>query len=82
MAKLNTTVRTCVVCRKKIEQQQLHRLRCVDKKLVPFKHDGRSFYICTLCIHEEKKLHKALKQQCRNNDDYVHQLKEIIEYVR
>jgi len=82
LAKKNKIERTCVVCRKKIEQHLLHRLRCVDKKLVPFNHDGRSFYICALCINEEKNLQKALKRQCRNNDDYVHQLKEIIEYVR
>ncbi len=73
--------RTCIVCRKKMEQNEMYRLRCENKKLVPFNHDGRSFYICSTCIQDEKRLEKSLKRQCKNNDDYVHQLKEIIKYV-
>lgn len=81
MAKNKIVLRTCIACRNKLDQKEMFRMRCENKKLVPFDHDGRSFYICTACMQDVKKLEKSLKRQCKNNDDYVHQLKEITEYV-
>ncbi len=92
MAILIKPIRTCVICRNKFEQKKLLRLKCEDKKLVPFNHNGRSFYICNDCIsileHKQsnqkdyKKIEKALYRECRNKDDYIGQLKEILTHVR
>lgn len=91
MANLKKTLRTCVFCRNKSEQNELLRLRCEDKKLVLYKNYGRSFYICEDCIKkvqsnisdkENKKIQKALCRECKNKDNYVVQLKEILTDVR
>ena len=65
---------------------------CKDKKLVPFDSNGRSFYICNDCISiiecsqnnqkNYKKIEKSLYRECRNKDDYIGQLKEILTHVR
>ena len=92
MAILKKPIRTCVVCREKFQQNTMLRLKCEDKKLVPFDYNGRSFYICTDCVsileHSQdnqkdyKKLEKALFRVCKNKDDYIGQLKEILTHVR
>ena len=92
MAVLKKPIRTCVICRSKFDQRKLLRLKCEDKKLVPFDNNGRSFYICNDCIsileHSQdnqkdyKKIEKALYRECRNKDNYIGQLKEILTHVR
>ena len=92
MAILKKPIRTCVTCRVKFIQNELLRLKCKDKKLVLFDNDGRSFYICKDCISiiehtqdnqkDYKKLEKALFRECKNKDDYIGQLKEILTHVR
>ncbi|MFA9372561.1 DUF448 domain-containing protein [Poseidonibacter sp.] len=85
------SLRTCIVCREKYEQKELFRLKCEDKKLVPYNNNGRSFYICKDCIKivqsdikqkEYKKLEKSLFRECKNKDNYVVQLKEMLTDVR
>ena len=92
LAILKKPIRTCVICRSKNSQNDMFRLKCEDKKLVPFNNNGRSFYICYDCIakledsqinqKDYKKIEKALFAQCRNKDDYIGQLKEILTHVR
>jgi len=91
LANSKKTLRTCIFCRGKFEQSELLRLKCEDKKLVPFDFYGRSFYICSNCSYkvqsdsnqkEIKKFEKALCRVCKNNDKYVVQLKEILADVR
>ncbi|MCP4971462.1 MAG: DUF448 domain-containing protein [Arcobacter sp.] len=89
---LKKPIRTCINCRCKNEQNVMLRLRCEDKKLVLFKNNGRSFYICNDCISiikesqnnqkDYKKLEKTLFRECKNKDDYIGQLKEILTHVR
>ena len=70
-------IRTCVSCRSKFSQKELLRLQCIDKKLVFFTKNGRSFYLCQECISNTKSTTKALYRQCKNKADYENQLKEI-----
>jgi len=59
---------------------------------VLFDNNGRSFYICNDCLSiiedsqnnqkDFKKLEKALFRECKNKDDYIGQLKEILTHVR
>jgi len=76
------SIRTCVVCRKKLLQKELNRLQCKEKKLIAFSGIGRSFYICNVCLEDEKKTEKALYRSCKNKDNYIVQLREILKYGR
>lgn len=72
-------IRTCISCRTKQEQSLLNRLQCKEKKLSLFNGFGRSFYICDECLADNSnKLEKALYRYCKNKDDYIAQLKEIV----
>ncbi|MEA3352271.1 MAG: hypothetical protein U9Q33_00440 [Campylobacterota bacterium] len=71
-------IRTCICCRGKFDKKLLNQMQCIDKKLEKFTGVGRSFYVCDDCINHIKKLEKALYRQCKNKDDYIGQLKEIL----
>ena len=75
---LKLTIRTCVSCRGKFPQKSLNRLQCKDKKLTKYTGFGRSFYRCESCFERTQKLEKALYRQCKNKDEYIVQLKEIL----
>jgi len=75
---LKISIRTCVACRSKMAQKLLHRLQCKDKKLTAFTGIGRSFYVCNTCLENESKLEKALYRHCKNKDEYIVQLREIL----
>ena len=74
---LKISIRTCVVCRSKFSQKLLNRLQCIDKQLIPYTKNGRSFYLCDECLEDETKLEKTLYRQCKNKDNYIVQLREI-----
>jgi len=59
-------------------QKLLTRLQCKEKKLIAFSGIGRSFYVCDSCLKDEKKLEKALYRHCKNKDEYIVQLREIL----
>lgn len=91
MANLKKILRTCVVCKEKLEQKELLRLKCEEKKLMFYNNFGRSFYICSACegylqsdlkTKEYKKIEKSLCKECKNKDEYVIQLKEMLTDVR
>jgi len=84
----------CITCRQRLGKTELLRLQCKNKKLVPFTGDGRSFYICHECIkigvlnqsdqtkRLEKRIKSSLCRECKNTEDYMFQLKEILTNVR
>ena len=81
MAKIiNKPIRMCVACRERYSQDTLFRIICSDGELKLFKGIGRSFYLCDICINNEKKLIKSLMRQCRTSDKnkLMNRLKEII----
>ncbi len=92
MANLKKPVRMCVFCRNRHEQKNLLRLKCENKKLVLYDGYNRSFYICCNCItlidqYDIKKkyyrrIENTLCKQCKNKDNYIVELKEILTYVR
>ncbi len=71
-------IRSCVVCRKRIAQRLLNRLQCNNKKLTAFTGIGRSFYVCNNCLENTSKLEKALYRNCKNKDEYMVKLREIL----
>ena len=91
MANLKNILRTCIICRNKFEQKELLRFRCKEKKIIFYDNFGRSFYICENCketilsdmkTKDLKRIEKTLNRQCKNNDNYVIQLKEMLTNVR
>lgn len=89
MPNLKKPLRMCVLCRARLEKNSLERLKCENKKLVSFNGYGRSFYICKSCIDlafnskkDLKRLEKMLYKECKNKDEYIVQLKEILTHVR
>ena len=91
MPSLKNTLRTCVVCKGKFEQKEVLRLKCEEKKLLFYNNFGRSFYICNDCQRllqsnitgkDYKKIEKSLCKECKNKDNYVTQLKEMLTDVR
>ena len=81
MAKIfNKPTRMCVSRRQRTQQEDLIRLHCIDGEVQAYMGYGRSFYLCNICLDNEKKLSKALMRQCRtsNKDKLMIRLKEII----
>ncbi|WP_457747291.1 hypothetical protein [Sulfurimonas sp.] len=78
--KFHEPIRMCISCRQRDTQFNLTRLRCENGQLAPFEGIGRSFYLCKICLNEEKKLQKALMRYCRSGekDKLMNKLKEII----
>jgi uncharacterized protein len=78
--KFHIPTRMCVSCRNRHNQNTLLRLQCKDASLESFNGNGRSFYLCIVCLDDEKKLAKSLMRQCRSSDKerLTNRLKEII----
>jgi len=78
--KFNQPQRMCVACRQRDTQSNLLRLRCENSQLSLFKGIGRSFYICKVCLDNEKKVSNSLMRQCKSGDKtkFMNTLKEII----
>jgi len=73
-------IRMCVSCRERAIQSELLRLSCMNGNLHSFDGVGRSFYLCSTCLEDDKKISKVLMRQCRNNEreKHMNKLKEII----
>lgn len=78
--KFHLPIRMCVSCRNRHEQNTLMRLQCKDASLESFNGIGRSFYICKVCLEDQKKVAKLLMRQCRSSEKekLTNRLKEII----
>jgi predicted RNA-binding protein YlxR (DUF448 family) len=76
--------RMCVACRGRFEQKTLFRLQCKEQHLSYHSGFGRSFYLCPICMEDEKKVTRSLARVCKSGDmKYLStQLKEIIADVR
>ena len=82
--KVNYPQRMCVACRERFEQKALLRLQCKEQQLSSHSGLGRSFYLCSECVENEKKVTRALARACKSGDmKYLStQFKEIITDVR
>lgn len=78
--KFNLPLRMCISCRKRDTQNNLLRLQCINAQISLFSGVGRSFYICKICLEDDKKTLKALMRQCKSGDrdKFSNILKEII----
>jgi predicted RNA-binding protein YlxR (DUF448 family) len=78
--KFNQPLRMCIACRQRETQNRLLRLQCENSQLSLFRGNGRSFYLCKVCLEDQKKVLKALMRQCKSpdKDKFSNILKEII----
>lgn len=78
--KFNHPLRMCISCRQRDAQNNLIRLQCFESQLSLFRGNGRSFYICEICLKDSKKVLKSLMRQCKSGDrdKLSNILKEII----
>lgn len=78
--KFKQPLRMCISCRQRDAQNKLLRLQCENSQLSLFRGIGRSFYLCRLCLEDQKKVLKALMRQCKSSekDKFSNILKEII----
>ena len=78
--KFNQPIRMCISCRQRDEQNKLLRLQCENSQPSLFRGTGRSFYLCKVCLEDQKKVLKALMRQCKSGerDKLSNILKEII----
>ncbi|MDR0408364.1 MAG: DUF448 domain-containing protein [Campylobacteraceae bacterium] len=64
MNKKNIPVRMCIVCKRRLTKESLCRFQIKDGNLKIFEKDGRSFYICKVCLNgNQQKLIKTINQK-------------------
>ena len=63
----------CIVCRSRLAQNEMLRLQCKEKEIIPFSGENRSFYICKSCIND-KKLDKIIQRICKADKEKTKQL--------
>ncbi len=78
MTNITKPIRMCVSCRVRFPKTNLLRLQCIDKKLSQFDGIGRSFYLCSQCCDDTKRVVNSIYRQCKNKADYQKQLKEMV----
>jgi predicted RNA-binding protein YlxR (DUF448 family) len=76
----NEPIRMCIACRERDLQKKLIRLQQDNNNIFPYTSQGRSFYLCTLCSENEKRIKGLIKRFRLSTDDserFVKYLKEL-----
>jgi len=76
----NEPIRMCIACRVRQLQKELIRLQQDNNNIFPFTGQGRSFYLCSICGENEKKVKGLIKRFRLSTDDserFVKYLKEL-----
>jgi len=76
--KKSQPIRMCISCRDRHPQKSLIRLKLEGKDVVAFNGKGRSFYICNVCIKNEKKIKGLVKRFKQDEEQFTKLLKELI----
>jgi len=71
--KKSQPIRMCIACRSRHPQNTLIRLKLSGKKVVAFDGLGRSFYLCDVCVKNEKKV-KGLVKRFKQDMEYFTKL--------
>jgi len=76
--KKSQPIRMCITCRNRHPQNTLIRLKLSGKDVVLFDGIGRSFYVCTDCVNNEKKVKGLVKRFKQNEEHFTKLLKELM----
>jgi len=71
-------IRMCISCRSRHPQNTLIRLKLSGKEVVVYDGQGRSFYLCSDCVKNEKKVKGLVKRFKLDAERFVKLLKELI----
>jgi len=74
----NEPIRMCVACRDRKPQRELIRLQHKDSSIIPYSGQGRSFYLCSACSSNDKKVRSLIKRLRLSNGVY----ESLIEYLK
>jgi predicted RNA-binding protein YlxR (DUF448 family) len=76
--KKSQPTRMCIACRNRHPQNTLLRFKQNDKEIVAHDGKGRSFYLCTQCIQNEKKVKGLVKRFNQELEPFTKLLKELM----
>ena len=77
--KKSQPIRMCISCRDRHPQKSLIRLKLEGKDVIEFDGKGRSFYLCDMCVKNEKKIKGLVKRFKQDEEQFTKLLKELIK---
>jgi predicted RNA-binding protein YlxR (DUF448 family) len=75
--KKSQPTRMCIACRSRQPQNTLIRLKQEDKEIVEFDGKGRSFYLCDICVKNDKKIKGLVKRFKQDEERLIKLLKKL-----
>ena len=75
--KKSQPTRMCIACRSRHPQNTLIRLKQEGNEVVASDGKGRSFYLCDMCVSNEKKINGLVKRFKQNKERFTKLLKEL-----
>ena len=79
--KKSQPTRMCIACRSKHPQNTLIRLKQEGNEVVASDGKGRSFYLCDVCVTNEKKVNGLVKRFKQDAERFTKLLKELTKDV-
>jgi len=76
--KKSQPIRMCISCRNRHPQNSLIRLKQEADDIVVFNSIGRSFYVCSDCVKNEKKIKSLAKRFKQDKERFDKLLKELM----
>ena len=73
--------RMCITCRSRHPQNTLIRLKQEDDEIVAYDGKGRSFYLCDVCVTNEKKIKGLVKRFKQDEERFMELLKVLTKDV-
>ena len=74
----NEPIRMCIVCRVRQLQKKLIRLQHKNNSIIPYSGQGRSFYLCSVCSSNDKKVRSLIKRFRLSDEEY----KRLVKYLK
>ena len=74
-------IRMCIACRSRHPQNTLIRLKHEGNEIVASDGKGRSFYLCDVCIKNEKKIQGLVKRFKQDEERFIKLLEELTSEV-
>ena len=71
-------IRMCISCRSRHPQNSLIRLKLEGKDVLAHDGRGRSFYLCSECSINEKKIKGLMKRFKQDGERFDKLLKELV----
>jgi predicted RNA-binding protein YlxR (DUF448 family) len=69
-------IRMCIACRNRDSQSALIRIQFEGSRVIPYRGEGRSSYICRPCSQDIKRIRKIAKRFRVEEAELVKLLKE------